>query len=259
MNEQKFQPLMEKRYKFLKWNKIVNSKFKYPGMVRIRTIGDGSCYFHAILNSYFVPYRSERVNDQIVPRKETVKQFRATLAWQLEQPSDANNPCSPRVYDVLSRGELANMAEHVPNYSLVNLQRQLLSDEAVDNMYQELISNSIGMDIYILSAENLDVYITGDDDPILYKNRPSIVLLYIPGHYELVGIKKKDGQIPTLFSPESDFIRAIKKRTKELKQERISNYKKESDYEDIDSSNNESDNESDNESENDEYEDDEEE
>jgi len=68
-----------------------------------------------------------------------------------------------------------------------------------------------------------DVYITGNDSDILYKKRPSIVLLYLPGHYELIGImeskidSKNTGKtIKTLFEPNHQLIEAIRKRYNEL-------------------------------------------
>ena len=88
---------------------------------------------------------------------------------------------------------------------------------------------------------------TGDDDDILYKNRESIVVLYRPGHYELVGIedpitvsalriligtratarrirfvteRRVSNHIATLFSPQHPFIRAIRQRMKEIRRQK---------------------------------------
>ena len=66
--------------------------------------------------------------------------------------------------------------------------KELDSDRPVDNAYNEFISDQLNKDIYILDAVTQDVYMTGSDDNVLYKDRPSIVLMYLPGHYELVGL-----------------------------------------------------------------------
>ena len=71
------------------------------------------------------------------------------------------------------------------------------------------------MDIYLLSLHKQDVYITGDDSDILYKGRQSIVVLTMPGHYELVGVHRDNG-IQTLFRPRDPFILSIRQRMREI-------------------------------------------
>ena len=92
------------------------------------------------------------------------------------------------------------------------MQKELDSSRPVDNVYNEFISDQLEKDIYIIDAVKKDIYITGKDNDILYKNRPSVVILYLPGHYELVGLVKKNGDIKTLFNPDHDFIQAIRDR-----------------------------------------------
>ena len=123
---------------------------------------------------------------------------------------------SPTYYDVLSRGQLSEFSKSVPAYSLENMQRELDSDRAVDNAYNEFISDQLEKDIYILDGIKRDVYITGYDDEILYKNRPSIIILYLPGHYELVGLEI-NGIIKLLFDPDHDLIQTIRSRMYELR------------------------------------------
>ena len=102
------------------------------------------------------------------------------------------------------------------------MQKELNSDFSVDNVYNEFISNQINKDIYILDMVKQDVYMTGDDDEILYKTRPSIVILYLSGkykssgHYELIGLNE-NGYIKTLFDSDHDFIQNIRARMYELR------------------------------------------
>ena len=200
------------------WNSPANkdNKFYYPNLVRIRTITDGSCFFHAVSKAFFEPYITGTLNGLSLDRKEFVKKLRTDLSKKLGQKINPENPNSPRYYDILSRGELEEMSKDVPAFRLENLQNLLDSNRPVDNVFNEFVSNQLDKDIYILDGNKKDVYITGRDEDILYKDRPSIVILYIPGHYELIGVKddndNDDGVITTLFSPDHSLIKAIKNR-----------------------------------------------
>jgi len=201
-------PLFDREYELLNWN---NTPFSYPGLVRIRTIGDGSCFFHAITKSFFMPYKEGIIDGVPLNKMEFIKNLRSDLAKKLGEKVNPNDPNSPRYYDVLSRGKLADFAKGVPQYTLENMQTQLNSNTPVDNVYNEFISNMLKKDIYLLDLITKDVYITGTDDDILYKNRDSIIILTMPGHYELIGLMSDSG-ILTLFSPTHPLIRAIRNR-----------------------------------------------
>ena len=203
--------LTNSEYENLNWS----GPFSYPNLVRIRTDPDGSCFFNAIAKSYFKPYITGRINGKSFDRKKFIKKLRKDLSIKLGTRSDPMDPSSPIYYDTLSRGQLREFSESVPTYSLKNMQKELNSTRAVDNVYNEFISDQLHKDIYILDMAKRDVYITGYDDEILYKNRPSIVLLYLPGHYELVGLDT-GGIVKTLFPPDHDLIRSIRARMEEV-------------------------------------------
>lgn len=206
-NPTKTKYLTDHEYENLVWN----GPFSYPNMVRIRTPTDGSCYFHAIAKAYFEPYIIGRLNNQPLDRKSFIQKLRKDLSVKLQSKVDPTNPTSPIYYDTLSRGKLREFSKSVPSYSLKNMVKELDSDHPVDNVYNEFVSNQLDKDIYILDLEKRDVYITGYDDEILYKDRPSIVILYLPGHYELVGLDE-NGIVKTLFDPDHDFILTIRDR-----------------------------------------------
>lgn len=184
------------RYRPLHWS-------LFPSMVVIDTVGDGSCFFHAIAMSFCIPYRN-RTYDRVT----FIKNLRHDLALELGRTQEDGLTH----YDHLSRGQLKHFAEALPQYSLANMQRELIGLGPVDNVYNEFVSNQVNKDIYLLDSIQQDVYITGDDDDILHKGRDSIVILVSPGHYELVGLVNPDGHIDTLFSPQHPFIQAIRKR-----------------------------------------------
>lgn len=194
---------------YLSWEKYGYEDFK---MVAIYTIGDGNCYFHALTHAYYIPYRTQSLQGKTVSRREIVRNLRNSLSVRLGEPIDPLNPNGPTFYDQLSRGKLYEFGKSIPEYSFEEMRKRLRSSSAVGNEYNEFVSDQLDKDIYILDYEKQDVYITGDDDDLLYKDRSSIVLLYMPGHYELVGIQDKNGKIQTYFSPTHPFIQFLKNR-----------------------------------------------
>lgn len=189
-----------------------NGPFQFKNMVRIRTPRDGSCFFHSIVKAYYKPYITGKIDGRYFDKKEFIKGLRKSLSIKLGTRVD---PSTEEIhYDTLSRGQLKDFSLDVPEYTLINMQRELDSNRSVDNVYNEFISNELNKDIYILDFVNQDVYVTGNDADILYKGRKSIILLYLPGHYELVGIHTSKG-IKTLFKPDHEFIKAIRERLNE--------------------------------------------
>lgn len=207
----------------LGWTNTPSAKFKYPRLVRINTIADGSCFFHAIANAFFLPYwqKEVKIDNRHLSKSVFIRKMRNDLADRLTDPAPVGQGTN---YDQLSRGTLAEFAKAVPefDYSLKKMQARLRSNHAVDYVYYEFISNQLNKDIYILDAKHKDVYPIEGESDLLYKNRASIVLLYHPGHYELVGLHSgavgpgvRQG-IETIFQPAHPLIQAIRARLREL-------------------------------------------
>lgn len=174
----------------------------YPGLCRKSEISDGSCFFHCIADAFYRPYQMGEVD-----RKEYVRKLRKELA----------NALTPQIYNRLSRGTLPEFSKKVPGFSLEDFKKILDSNEYLDNRFNEYVSNSLNKDIYILDYNKKNVYFTGNDDDILYKNRESIVIIWYNGnHYDLAGIL--DGKrLTTLFSPSDPFIIRIKNELRKYK------------------------------------------
>lgn len=203
-----------------------NYGFEDFRLVSLQTIGDGNCFFHSLCQAFYVPYRTQKVNGLPVSRRQIVRELRYDLASLLGQPVDTLNPNGPTFYEELSRGKLPSFGENVPEYSFKNMQQRLRKNDAVGNEYNEFVSDQLEKDIYILDAKTEDIYITGDDDELLYKNRGSIVILNIPnndnpslGHYETIGIRSGIGNIQTYFSSKHPFIRFLRARMQEKREE----------------------------------------
>jgi len=185
----------------LDWSGL--SDFYYPNMVKKKEIGDGSCFFHSIADSFYTPYKLGKVN-----RIEFVKKLRHQLAMLLQ----AKNENGKIWYDSLSRGKLKEYSQGMPDFTLENMVKLLDSNQPIDNRFNEFVSSVFDKNIFIIDNKTKDVYITGKDNDILYKSRDSIVLIwYNSNHYDLVGVIE-DNKLRTLFPYNHDFIGKIKER-----------------------------------------------
>lgn len=175
----------------------------YWNILRYDTIGDGSCLLHAIFNACFKPYREGVLHGKVVDRRQMVKDFRNELADCIAEDD---------VYESLHRGYLSKFSKDIDDYSQANMIKELRSDCNLGYGYFHLISMQIEKDIYIISGDEKDVYITDEYEHILSYDRPAIVL-YIQGeHFETVGVETEKGQVNTCFSPDHEFIKYLQKR-----------------------------------------------
>jgi hypothetical protein len=140
----------------------------------------------------------------------------------------------PELYDNLLGGELKRRAEEIKmeqsklpieelrsgefvDYTIEGIRRLLLSNEPFDIHLLQLVSDYLGIDIYILECSTKDVPLFGEEElKYYYRNRPSIVLLHHTTtceHFETIGLYDKDHRdIITQFSPDHEFIQKIRSR-----------------------------------------------
>jgi len=195
---------------------LILKGINHPNLYRIPIIGDGSCFFHAVLRSFY--------RDYIETTQTSVRQFYAqNLRYALSAVLEEYNPLTGvRYYDELSRGALATLAsEGLSSCSIRAMQKELQQGGPVDNLYQELVSNHLNRDIYIVNEDYGDVDVGFNDLELLYKGRNSIILLYRSGHFELLGIAASDSMtLETLFTPSHPLIQQLYQRMVYLINER---------------------------------------
>lgn len=193
-------------YAEIKWNR----GFEQWNLVRFSTPSDNNCLFHAISNSFFEPYHSEMLNGKHVSRHKMVTTLRKELAEKLatKVSDDAD---APTHYSILNGGYLAIFAKEAPapEFELEYMQSQLEAQVSIGYGYMEFIGNALNKDIYILDASHHDIYLSDELALTIKGNRSSIVLYYMSGHYELVGIRNSDGSFDTHFQPQHSFIRFL--------------------------------------------------
>lgn len=166
-------------------------------LYRIGVKGDGSCYFHSILRAFNATY----INNPELRTSYTVA-FRSELVPKLRKH-----------YESLGDGNLKEFGDVSPEFSLAELSKLLNSMSAVGDSFRELISRELDINIFIVDILRRDLYVSGDNVSTMYSPRPSVVLLYLPGHYETVALKGKDSQLHGYFVWENQLIQALYRRS----------------------------------------------
>ena len=149
-------------------------------MTVVKTIGDGSCFFHAISEATSKEYRNKDTQGKV----EHVKLLRRLLSLELVR----RDRDGLRAYDKLANGTLSELSKSIPECTVDNMIATLNSEKPVSNLFNEFVSDCLNIDIYLVSATKgiANVYKTGTDDNILFKGRKSVLILVTPGHYELL-------------------------------------------------------------------------
>ena len=167
--------------------------------IRISAIGDGSCMFHSILQSFNKTYiESSKREKRLICRT-----FRDDLSNILDEKIDGDI-----CYNRLSRGELGEISKNIPEASLQNMKKSLKSNDWGDFRFLELISNILDLNIFIISNDTKNLYITGDPE-LFIKNRDSILILNTSNiHFDTLGVRTKNG-IRTLFDNNEPLIQKL--------------------------------------------------
>lgn len=174
-------------------------------LVRFSTPMDGNCLFHSIANSFFTPYWTEILNDKHMSRINQIKHLRTELSNRL-----------PEYYDKINGGNMKIFAESVPEFKLEYMQQQLQSQVPIGYGYMEFIGDILDKDIYILEAARKDIYKTDELKYTIKGNRNSIILYYMDGHYELVGLHHADGTFTTHFDHNHSLIKFLRNKVLKL-------------------------------------------
>jgi hypothetical protein len=182
------------------------SFIELPNLVILTTVSDGSCFFHSVLRAFNTSYITSK---SITDRVNLARTFRNALADRLDEidPVSGKN-----YYSVLNQGRLSEISEGIKEYTKDGLQKELRSEASVDNIYQELISNALHIDIYIIDGAKKDIFSVGNSFDCYYKGRNSIILYYSGGHYEVIGLKHSNGEIDTIFTPLHPLIQSCRSR-----------------------------------------------
>jgi hypothetical protein len=185
-----------------------HGEYKEWNPITIDTPPDGNCLFHAILNATSLSYRLGKINNKDMPQLAIVNAVRADLSTKLNTKAPGKEKT---YYEELYDGHIHEFADHVPEFTLRNMQQLLKPGNAIGYGYLGYLSDVFNIDLYVLDGTTNDIYIS-DELPFYSKgNRDSVVLRYVAGHYELVGLLKGD-EIISYFSSDHLFIKFLYRR-----------------------------------------------
>jgi hypothetical protein len=177
-------------------------KKKYPYKLHsIPTIGDGSCFLHAVIGAISPCYKFSSHGEKI----RLVRQMRKELSLLI----DEKNRDGKTYYEILSRGQLKNLSEHLDEVKLENMKKFLDSNSWFSHLYVEFISEVFEIDIYIVDYNTKRLYNLGDDE-LFYKDRNSIIIGYDGCHFETLSVLCSKGKKRTYFSGRSPVILKLK-------------------------------------------------
>lgn len=180
---------------------------KFPYTIRkIETIGDGSCFLHAILRAIWPDYEKMGYKE----KRKTVRTLRDELAVRLEEKDEKGIS----VYQKLSDGKLPELSKSIPHVKLEEMKKFLKSDNFFDQLYFEFISDTFNIDIYVIDYSTEKIYNMGySTNQNFYKDRNSIIIGYGNQHFETLEIEVRPGHWKTFFKHDSEIIKIINPKT----------------------------------------------
>lgn len=182
----------------MKTFKINNLPYEF---IKFDTIGDGSCLIHSVLYCFNKTYRKENTRGRL----KIAYELRKNLSDVLEEKREDGKT----YYEILSRGEIKELSNFQPRLKLEFMKQYLKSHRWMDIFFLELLSDQLNLDILFYDESKQEFYQTGDLE-IYHKNRNTILINYQNEyHFEAMGVKL--GENYTVFSPDCDIIKDIKK------------------------------------------------
>lgn len=181
----------------------------YGSLYRFKTILDSSNIIHAILRAFNKKYLKM---NSIKEKEKYVSEIRSGLANDLTY--DIYSRLAYGLIDELSTKKYREYGVTTQDSSVIGwaFYTKSIADynELLGSEIQEYISDKLNLDIYILSENSRDIEPSLIECNLLYKHRPSIIILKISGvFYETVGKLDENGRIQTVFDPKDELIKQL--------------------------------------------------
>lgn len=191
----------------------------YDNLIRIATIGDGSCFIHAVLKAFYPPYQE---NDNSKYRRDMAARVRRDLAMLLEQ----ENPDYPEhtYWETVAEGAFpALLMQEIKDeslievlkidFSLMGLKRLFNSKTELGNEVFRYITDVFKIDLFIFQA-NADNLIPNAYLTAFSKNRPTVAIIGNKYHFEVIAVNNVNG-FQTVFLADDPFVLAAKEQFRE--------------------------------------------
>ncbi len=187
-------------------------------VVRIGSIGDGSCFFHAVLNGYYPPYQN---NNKLSYRMDLVRKLRRDIAYtlQMKDPDNHNiilwESAAKGQFSALYQQQLmgldfTDIFNYPVNFSLNGLQRLFNSTNYLGNEVYQYASDMLGIDIYVMRLTNKDLHVH-QNTSIKGMIRKVVIISGNGNHYETIGVDRNN-LFQTVFDQNDPFIIALRSR-----------------------------------------------
>jgi hypothetical protein len=205
---------MIKKYKSYSYTDLqwTDNGFGSFSLVKIDTIGDGNCLFHALANGFYKPYIESTFKNIKYSKRFLIKSLRQELSELLDDKVPGTNKT---YYQTINNGMMESFSENVPSFKLENMKIELNSNSPLGYGYMEYISMILDKDIYILEGKRQDIYNTDELKLMATGNRNSIIIHYDGYHYDLIGIENND-EISTYFLPSHKFIKFLQEKVNNI-------------------------------------------
>ena len=188
-------------------HQTLDLKYFKEQIVRIGTIGEGSCFFHAYIKGYYPPYQESNNTSAKI-------KFIADLRKGLGIALDFQTEDGQTFYE---KYNFQGLASFDPFFKIQNLKRFISNpSECVGDEIYQYVADILGMGFIMTELNSKEWRIIKK-----YKSSFSrqgfakyVVIVNIPGHYELIGLKREyNGRqlFQTIFDEDDNFIRDIEK------------------------------------------------
>ena len=169
-------------------------------VVRVGAIGDGNCFFHAVLQGYHPEYQAK---SSVSFRAPYARKMRTAVADVIGL-RDPDAPVPVSFYADAGGGALAQLGSVDTDYTLESIQALLRGNAYLGDEVYALVAHVLGVDIYVVRATATTLL---PSLSVIYPHRPqwAVVINGTKVHYETVGVRTPAG-IQTAFLPDDPFL-----------------------------------------------------
>jgi hypothetical protein len=207
------QMIMEDTYK------VLVTPWTEERVVRIGTIGEGSCFFHAYVKGYYGPYQDSTDSRW---KMNFIANLRRDLGYGLSTIDDNwdGNVGSPTYPDYLPEEErtyynkyFATFGEIDPSLSLNVLSRNISNPSFCvgDEVYQ-YVADILGIGLIVFELNEYGLRLSRKYNNSSNFDHKYVCVINVPGHYELIGVERDiNGEMlfQTIFDENDEFIQNI--------------------------------------------------
>lgn len=193
---------------YLDWNWSIIIAGKKISAVRKGAYPDGNCFFHSILSATTSKYRAKNKVGQLAMCDELRKSFADTLTYEqfLSLKVDNTYVSNDTAYESFITGDHKDPKMRYQGYKkYIGTSGQHVGTEVI-----HIVGKELNMDIYLM-RQNSD---TANGEYVVqpipmqeaFLKRPSVILLYLGNHYELIGIIREGGELADFYYSPNHYV-----------------------------------------------------